>query len=172
MSSDPITLYKLMILYMLDSVTFPLTTAQVSDFLLGRDYTNYFSLQTSLSELSETELITIESSRNISLCRISDTGKETIEYFRHKIPYAIQADIKEYLQKNKYSLREEVSTLSDFSLLPSKEFMVNCKVLEHDTPILEINLSVPTALQAESICKNWRANSQEIYAYLMKNLLK
>lgn len=172
MSSDSITLYKLMILHMLDMVTFPLTTAQISDFLLGRDYANYFSLQTSISELSETELISIESSRNISLCRITDAGKKTLEYFRYKIPAAIQADIKDYLQKNKYMLRDEVSTLSDFHLTLSRDYMVNCKVLEHDMPILEISLAVPTKLQAESICNNWRTNSQEVYAYLMKSLLK
>ena len=32
MLSDPITLYKLMILYMLDHVNFPLTNSQLTDF--------------------------------------------------------------------------------------------------------------------------------------------
>ena len=32
MLSDPITLYKLMILYMLDHVNFPLTNSQLTDY--------------------------------------------------------------------------------------------------------------------------------------------
>ena len=51
MMSEPITLYKLMILHMLNRVNFPLTSAQFSDFFLTREYTNFFSLQQALSEL-------------------------------------------------------------------------------------------------------------------------
>ncbi len=36
MFQDTLTLYKLIVLYMLDRVNFPLTNAQVSDFILER----------------------------------------------------------------------------------------------------------------------------------------
>lgn len=45
MLQDPLTLYKLIVLYMLNRVTFPLTAAQVSDFILGKEYTNFLTLQ-------------------------------------------------------------------------------------------------------------------------------
>ena len=48
MLSDPITLYKLMILYMLDHVNFPLTNSQLTDFFLDHEYTTYFTLQQAL----------------------------------------------------------------------------------------------------------------------------
>ena len=51
MLSDPITLYKLMILYMLDHVNFPLTNSQLTDFFLDHEYTTYFTLQQALNEL-------------------------------------------------------------------------------------------------------------------------
>ena len=44
MLSEPMTLYKLMNLYMLKQVNFPLTYAQISDFFLSREYTDYFTL--------------------------------------------------------------------------------------------------------------------------------
>ena len=50
------TLYKLIVLTMLSKVDFPLTNAQISDFILTKEYTNYFTLQQVLSELVETEL--------------------------------------------------------------------------------------------------------------------
>ena len=37
MLSDPITLYKLMILYMLANVNFPLTNSQLTDFFLDHE---------------------------------------------------------------------------------------------------------------------------------------
>ena len=40
--SETFTLYKLIILYMLDKVDFPLTNAQISEFILNKGYTTYF----------------------------------------------------------------------------------------------------------------------------------
>ena len=39
MISDPMTLYKLMVLYMLRRVNFPLTEERITHFFLDREYT-------------------------------------------------------------------------------------------------------------------------------------
>ena len=39
--AEPITIYKLTILNMLDKVDFPLTNTQISNFFLEQDYTDY-----------------------------------------------------------------------------------------------------------------------------------
>ena len=41
----PLKLYKLIILYILNRVDFPLTNAQISEFILEEGYTTYFKLQ-------------------------------------------------------------------------------------------------------------------------------
>ena len=40
--SETFTLYKLIVLFMLQKVDFPLTNAQISGFILDKGYTNYF----------------------------------------------------------------------------------------------------------------------------------
>ena len=55
--AEPLTLYKLIILYMLKKVDFPLTNAQISEFVLDQEYTTYFTLQQAISELVEAGLI-------------------------------------------------------------------------------------------------------------------
>ena len=65
MLSDPITLYKLMILYMLDHVNFPLTNSQLTDFFLDHEYTTYFTLQQALNELKEAGLIRRSEERRV-----------------------------------------------------------------------------------------------------------
>ena len=64
MSQDTLMLYKLMVLYMLNKVDFPLTNSQISEFILDKGYTNYFSLQQALHDLSDTELIRTEHIHN------------------------------------------------------------------------------------------------------------
>ena len=56
MIADPSTLYKLMILYILDTSEFPLTNSQVCEFLLDKGYTTYFTTQAAISDLIEASL--------------------------------------------------------------------------------------------------------------------
>ena len=67
--AEPLTLYKLIILYMLKKVDFPLTNAQITDFMLDHEYTTYFTLQQALSELLESELIRVETISHTSQYR-------------------------------------------------------------------------------------------------------
>ena len=172
MHPDTLTLYKLIILFILDKVDFPLTNAQVSDFILEKEYTNYFNIQQAISELTSQELITVSSIRHSSYFRITDAGRETLEFFSNKISDAIKNDIIEYLSQNKYSLREEVSTLADYYEEKKNEYIVRCQVKEQSSSIIDLSLTVPTEDAAIAICNNWKKNSQEVYSYLMKTLLE
>ena len=82
MLAEPMTLYKLMNLYMLKQVNFPLTNAQLSNFFLDRDYTTYFTLQQALNELLEAGLIRQETLRNSTRYEITKEGEDTLEFFR------------------------------------------------------------------------------------------
>ena len=57
MNENTFTLYKLMILYMLGRLDFPLTTSQLSEFFIKRGYTGYFSFQQSLNDLAQKDFI-------------------------------------------------------------------------------------------------------------------
>ena len=57
MNEEPDMMYKLMILYMLDKVNFPLSNSQISSFVLGREYTTYFTLQNTLNTLIDDNFI-------------------------------------------------------------------------------------------------------------------
>ena len=66
MSQDTLMLYKLMVLYMLNKVDFPLTNSQVSEFILDKGYTNYFRLPQAPPHLSNTEPLLTELIHNSS----------------------------------------------------------------------------------------------------------
>lgn len=171
MQSEALTLYKLIILYILDKVNFPLTNAQISSFILEKEYTNYFNIQQAISELIDSELIRTETIRNSTYYRISQAGKETLDFFDNKISDGIKTDIDEYLKTNEYELREEVSTISDYFEHKKDEFIVRLQVKENGSSIIDLSLSVPAEEEASAICNNWKSKSQEIYAYVMKTLM-
>lgn len=171
MQSDASTLYKLIILYMLDKVDFPLTNAQITDFILEKDYTNYFNIQQSISEMKDADLIISETIRNSSYFKITDAGRETIHFFDSDISEAIRNDIDTFLRENKYKLREEVSILSDYYEKKKDEYVATCYVREQGSKIVEISLSVSTEQEAQTICNNWKNKSQDVYAFLIQTLM-
>ena len=97
--AEPFTLYKLIILYMLDRVDFPLTNSQISSFLLDRGYTNYFTLQQAFSELEEANLDKPQTIRNTTQFQLTKSGREALGYFCDRIPNALQEDAAQYLQE-------------------------------------------------------------------------
>ena len=170
MLQDPLTLYKLMVLYMLNRVSFPLTTAQISDFILDKDYTNFLTLQQVINELTETGMISAQTIRNRTHLAITDEGRETLQYFENRISDAIKNDINEYLRKNEFTLRNEVSVLADYYKSTSGEYEARLIAKDRGINLVDITLSVPMEEMASSICDNWQKKNQEIYKYLIEQL--
>ena len=170
MLQDPLTLYKLIVLYMLNRVSFPLTTAQISDFILEKDYTNFLTLQQVINELTETGMISAQTIRNRTHLAITDEGRETLQYFENRISDAIKSEINEYLRKNEFSLRNEVSVLADYYKSTSGEYEARLIAKDRGVNLVDITLSVPIEEMASSICDNWQKKNQAIYKYLIEQL--
>ena len=171
MLSEPMTLYKLMNLYMLKQVNFPLTNAQLSGFFLDREYTTYFTLQQALNELLDAGLVKKETMRNSSRYEITKEGEETLEFFGKNISPAIVSDMDEYLKQNRFRMRNEVGLISDFYKSTNQDYIVHCEVREGKAVLVNLDISVPDKEQAEIMCNHWKDRSQEIYAYVMKSLM-
>lgn len=171
MLAEPMTLYKLMNLYMLHQVNFPLTNAQLSNFFLDREYTTYFTLQQALNELLDAGLVKKETMRNSSRYEITKEGEETLKFFGKNISPAIVSDMDEYLKQNRFRMRNEVGLISDFYKSTNQDYIVHCEVREGKAVLVNLDISVPDKEQAEIMCNHWKDRSQEIYAYVMKSLM-
>lgn len=171
MGNETFTLYKLIILYMLNKVDFPLTTSQISEFILEQGYTTYFRLQETLAELADSELVTVENTHNRTLYRLTENGENTIAFFRNKISAEIQADIDRFLNEKEYTLKEEVSVKTDYYLTTNHEYEVRCQIIENGSNLIDLKLVVPTETEAETIANNWTRKNQEIYTSLITELL-
>ena len=161
-----------MILYMLNRVKFPLKNSQISEFFLGKGYTGYFTFQKAIGELLEANLISGEVMRTASRYDITREGTETLNYFGGSISDSIKADIDAFLKENKIRLRNEVGVVADYYKSTNSDYVVRCEVREGKNALISLEISVPTADQAEAICGNWQNDNQRLYAYLMQELLK
>ena len=172
MQSDTFMLYKLIILYILSRVKFPLTNAQLTAFILEKEYTNYFNIQQAISELLDDEFISCKMTRNSSLFSITESGLQTLNFFDNMISQGIKDDIEDYLAKNKYVLQEEVSTTAEMYFIKKGEYMVQLKAVERESTLIDLTLTVTSEEEANTMCTNWKNKSSDIYAYLMSTLLE
>lgn len=170
--SETYTLYRLIVLYMLDKVDFPLTNTQITNFVLEKDYTSYFTIQQTFSELLDSDLITAESTHNNTLYRITDAGKQALDFFGNRISDGIKDDVANYFKDNQYELKNETSIISDYYKTTNGQYAVRCQIKEKDTSIIDLTIQVPSKDQALAVCRNWAEESDTVYALLMDQLIK
>lgn len=171
MITEPLTLYKLMILYLLKSVNYPLTNNQLSGFFLGYDYTTYFTLQQAISELDDAGLIKTHPSKKSTRYEITPEGSNTIDLFGNDISSGAIEDMNGFLKENKMKLRQESSNYTDYSVTETGDYIVHAEVREENNILYAIDINVPDKESAERICAKWSEKNQEIYAFIIKNLL-
>lgn len=169
--AEVLTLYKLIILYMLNKVNFPLTNSQISEFILEREYTNYFTVQTALAEAIDSGLIRTENTYQRTIYHLTTEGAETIQFFHEDISPVIRKEIDTYLTKNRYDLKNDTDITADFYPNNNDEFSVHLLIKEGKSNLIDLTLSVPTESIAETIANNWTQKNQEVYALIMEHLL-
>lgn len=170
MLQDPLTLYKLIILYMLDRVKFPITNAQITDFVLEKEYTTFLTLQQVISELIDAGMIHGRTVNNRTHLHITEEGRETLHFFENRVNDTIKEEINQYFLEHEVDLRDEVSILGDYYKTTTGEYEAHLVAKDRGNNLMELKLTVPTKEAAAEICHNWQKKNQEIYQYLVKSL--
>ncbi len=155
---------------MLNRVDFPLTKAQIGDFILEKEYTNFLTLQQAIGELIDAGFVTARSIRNRTHLILTNDGKQTLAFFENRISNSIKKDIDDYFRENEMEMRNEVSILADYYKSTSGEYEAHLVAKDKGINLLDLTISVPLEETAVSICDNWQKKNQEIYRYLIEQL--
>lgn len=170
--AEPTTIYKLIILYMLEQVDFPLTNTKISNFFLDKNYTTYFTIQQVINDLVESELLVFENTHSNTQYRLTASGRETLHFFEDKISDGIRNDVSDYFATNQIELKQDADILADYYKTTNQDYGVHCQLKQQNHPIVDITLSVKTLEMAEAICQNWKEQSENVYDMLMDILVK
>ncbi|MCI8564377.1 MAG: DUF4364 family protein [Lachnospiraceae bacterium] len=170
MTTNSMKLYKLIILYFLHKAKQEITNATLSDFILKYGYTNYFSIQETLADLTEDNMIHTSQTHAASYYTIADKGLETLQFFSYQLPKDTMQQIDEYLADNKIQITNTASIRTDYTKTTSNEYLVRCTILEHGDTMAEIAITLPTEDLAIDACSHFKKKNSDIYRYLFKAL--
>ena len=167
---EPFTLYKLIILFMLDSSDYPLSSSHIADFILSGGYTDYLTLRNALGELEDGGLVSSQTVRNRTLLSNTEEGRRTLSFFVNDINAALRKDIESFLSENKLQTEERSSILADYKLLSDGEYEVTLSIKEKSSLLTEIKIRVPLEEIAISACAKWSEVNTDIYKFLIDKL--
>lgn len=155
---------------MLNRVSFPITPAQISEFILDKEYTTYLTLQQVIGELTDANMIHAQNTNNRTLLTITEEGRETLEFFENRISDTIKEEIMDFFRANEFDLLDEISVQSNYYRSTSGDYEAHLIAKERGANLIELKLSVPDKETATAICDNWQTKNQEIYQYIIKQL--
>ena len=170
--TEPNTLTKLIVLYMLDKVDFPLTKAQVYEFILEKEYsTNYFTLSQSVYELTEDGYVESSSTHSSTFLSLTDKGRDTLTYFQNRISEGIRNDINKYFEDNRMQIANDMSVITNYYRTAGGDYIADLVARERSADLINIKINMPTEDSARAICEHWRDNSSEIYSFILEKLM-
>ena len=147
-----------------------MSNAIISDFILRNNYTDYFSIQETLANLLEDNMIESEQTHSTSYYKIMPAGQEILTFFGKQLPDDTKTQIRKYLSENRVSIVESTSIHTDYTHVKNKEYIARCSLVERGSTLLEVAINVPTEEEAIQVCENFKNKNEKIYSFLFSEL--
>ncbi len=161
---------KLVLLHLFMKMEYPLTNAEITDFVVSLDLMDYFTLQQYLVELVDGGMLEYIKSESDFIYLITTKGIQSLDYFKNRLPNGLIVLINEGVSKYKkqHAVRTKVSC--NHSKLSDSEYIVDLSIMENELTLINLKLNVVSNRQAKEICERWENSSSEVYGAIIKML--
>ncbi|MBQ9091404.1 MAG: DUF4364 family protein [Anaerotignum sp.] len=162
---------KLIILHLLQKMGISLSNSEICQFLLEKNYMDYFSVQQYLSELETAGWLEKTREQNNTRYTLTDDGEEVMNYFISRMSDDVKNEINTYVRENNKRIRAEYAVTANYFPEMNGDFLVKCGLCD-DTgaTLMEISVSVVSKHQAQNICRNWKKNVNQYYRKFLSSL--
>ncbi|AOT68845.1 DUF4364 family protein [Geosporobacter ferrireducens] len=164
--------HKLLLLYILDRFEIPLTNTQFTQFVMERDYMNYFLLQQFLGELVSSSMLEYSESEGNFFYLITEKGKNTLQFFRDRLSDELTNTLDHAVEMKKQILLKEMQILADYTKKKENEYVVDLKVIENDIVLIDLKLNVVSNKYAKEICDKWKQDAPKLYGEIIHLLIQ
>lgn len=160
---------KLLLLHAIECLG-AVTGEQLLQFMVENDFMDYISLQLGLSELVESALLRKISHPLGELFALTGKGRDTLPLFRNKVPHSKRAAVTEQAKSWRLRFKREKQMLADIEEGTNGEFFACLRLIERDSDLLTLRVSVPSHKQAQRFCDAWIAQAPNVYQTIMRAL--
>ena len=161
---------KLLLLYIIKFSNRTFTNNELTEFVLEKNYMNYFFIQQYLSELVDSHFIEKTNTDSKEVYKLLEKGEIALSYFEDRIPNSIKEELEIDFKRFKNKNKKETQVVSDYYSKENNQYVVNLKLVENEEVLFSLYLDVATKEQAELICERWSNNTEYIYKNIINIL--
>ncbi len=143
------------------------------DFVLFNDegdWMLYFDMEQYLLELVEGGLLSVRVQTDQKFYAVTAEGLNVLGLLKSKIPLSIRSFIGEKMAERRLDLERDQEITASYVQDSAVEFPVMLRIFENNLPLLELNLTAPSAEAAELVCRRFKRDGADIYASLIERL--
>ena len=97
---------KLLVLYVINNLKYPITNAQLTEIILENNFINYFTLQQYISELITSKFLKYKKVNDKNLIYITNNGVNALTFFTDRITPLKKKIIDDYLLSMEDSIKK------------------------------------------------------------------
>lgn len=166
------TVSKLILLYVLDQMEIPVTTETLNEMCCSQNtWLSYMTLTQILPDLIQARFVVSLQSSNTEYYKITQEGRDCLNYFFVKIPSSIRKDIGTYIKKNRQSFKRKQEYFRDYNKNKDGTYTVNLKIIDPFGSKLELKLNVANRAEAKTVFNKWNDSASDVYASIYKILI-
>lgn len=164
---------KLLILYLLGSINSSMDSTILLTFLLENNYAEYMLIQQYIGELTESNLICLYQNSNKVYYKISDSGKQTLEFFSDRLDskskLLVDTYFKDFKDLEKNTIQTSFNQIKDEQ---TNEYTIECTLAKNLKQVFSLDLHNIKEEDLPNIKDSWESNKLNIYKYLKESLLQ
>lgn len=162
---------KLVILFVFDKMSIPLSEATVLDMCTSdNDWLTYMECKQYLAELLDTNLLYRVPKANT--LNLTQDGVSCLSLFYMRIPASIREEIAAYVRENRMRFRKKQEYFCDYSKNADGTYTVLMRIDNSTGALMELKMVVSNRQRAMYIYKNWLDKAAGIYTLLQENLVE
>lgn len=166
------TISKLILLYVFDRMEIPVTSETLNEMCCSQNsWLTYMTLTQILPELIQARFIVTLDGSNTQHYKITQEGRDCLNFFYMKIPSSIRKNIDSYIKKNRQSFKRKQEYFRDYHKNKDGSYTVNLKIIDPFGSKLELELNVANRAEAVTAFKRWNDSASDVYASIYQILI-
>lgn len=163
---------KLTLIYILARFNVPLTYQQMTEFVMGLELMNYFSMLQYVNEMKDTGLIEENNVDSEEFIMVTKDGHKTLSMFSERISASTAETIEAAIEVTKSKMAKERQIRATFKRISDNEFNVRLEMLEGDNHLMNLTFLVFSQERAKMLCDSWKKNAPNLYGDLIHQIIK
>lgn len=147
--------YKIMILYLVQSLEQNVQKSTLTDFFLQYDYMNYFEFQQYLTELVETGLMVEVTSPGGDFCVLTDAGINSLSFFMDRLEKSVRVELDWRIEIERSKKLTERKPEGKYVRENENRHFAELKIYSGHTLEFYMKLMVPDQDTAEALISRW-----------------